>query len=226
MATEIPFGTVERHTLSSSAYASIKQAILSGALPPGTRLTEKYLTERLDVSRSTVREAIARLVHEGYLIGKPYEGYRVNHPTPEDVRDAYEVLIGLTQMVVKLALERADQQQHTDMLSLVDASAEALASGEIRAYSDAAWEFRLRAAEYSQNRHLSKLYEQYANHPASLRPYSIDDLESVRRRAIDFCALREAVKNRDGIRAGEVLADNLRKNLRKVLAELENSPNA
>lgn len=224
MAKAAPLGTVKRDTLSGSVYASIKQAIVSGDLPPGTRLTEKYLTEQLDVSRSPVREAISRLVHEGYLKGRPYEGYRVNRPTREEIRDTYEVLMCITETAVKLALERADEPQIAELISLVDAADEALARGEAEAYSDDGREFRCRAAAFCQNRQLEKLHEQYANHPALVQPWAVDDLESVRRRASDFSALREAIKNRNGIRAGEVVTANLRKNLQEVLNGLEESP--
>jgi DNA-binding GntR family transcriptional regulator len=213
-------GVATRATLTSSIFATIKQAIISGGLPPGTRLTEKYLTEQLEVSRGPVREAITRLVHEGYLRGKPYQGYRVNRPTPTDVRDTYEVLISLAKLAFELALQRADDHQIGVLVSLVDMARDRLAIGDAEGYSSSSRELCRRAAEYSQNIQLATLEEQYRDHSARVQPWAIDDLESVRRRAFDFAALREAIQNREGIAAGNIVVENLQNNLQEVLAEL------
>ncbi|WP_245243330.1 GntR family transcriptional regulator [Pararhodobacter sp. SW119] len=65
-------------TLGQSAYARLRQMILAGALPAGTRLQEQALAERLGVSRTPVREAIGRLHAEG-LVARPSGGAPVVH---------------------------------------------------------------------------------------------------------------------------------------------------
>ncbi|WP_227285702.1 MULTISPECIES: GntR family transcriptional regulator [Paracoccaceae] len=54
-------------TLSAAVHDRLKGMILGGDLPAGTRLQEKAFAERLGVSRTPVREAIARLVSEGLV---------------------------------------------------------------------------------------------------------------------------------------------------------------
>ncbi len=53
--------------LATVAYQEIKKALLNGTIPLDTTLTERYLTERLGVSRTPVRSAIQRLIQEGLL---------------------------------------------------------------------------------------------------------------------------------------------------------------
>ncbi len=65
-------------TLGQSAYAQLRQMILGGALPAGTRLQEQNLAEQLGVSRTPVREAIGRLAAEG-LVARPNGGAPVVH---------------------------------------------------------------------------------------------------------------------------------------------------
>lgn len=60
-------------TLGKSAYQQIRGMILDGTLEPGTRLQEKTFADRLGVSRTPVREAIAQLLSEG-LVAKPSGG--------------------------------------------------------------------------------------------------------------------------------------------------------
>lgn len=60
-------------TLGKSTYQRIRGMILDGTLVPGTRLQEKAFADRLGVSRTPVREAIAQLMSEG-LVAKPAGG--------------------------------------------------------------------------------------------------------------------------------------------------------
>jgi DNA-binding GntR family transcriptional regulator len=211
--------TVSRCTRSGQVYMSIKQAILAGHLAPGCRLTEKSIMEQLEVSRSTVREATSRLAHEGYLKGKPYEGYRVNLPTLTDVEEIYEILIELSKITTRLALIRADEKEVGELVTLLDLGEEALARGEVEVYSDAGWRLRILMAEYSHNQHLYELYDQMAHHPDLIRPWAIDDVDSVRRRAPDFDILRQAIKDRNGEKAGAILAEHLRMNFQEVITK-------
>ncbi len=54
-------------TLGQSAHERLREMILSGELPAGTRLQEKTYADRLGVSRTPVREAIAQLISEGLV---------------------------------------------------------------------------------------------------------------------------------------------------------------
>lgn len=65
-------------TLGQSAYARLRDMILTGDLPAGTRLQEQALAARLGVSRTPVREAIGRLLTEG-LVTRPVGGAPTVH---------------------------------------------------------------------------------------------------------------------------------------------------
>ena len=56
-----PSQLIERTLLSDRAYAVLRSAIIDGTLAPGERLRDAELVERLGLSRTPIREAIARL---------------------------------------------------------------------------------------------------------------------------------------------------------------------
>lgn len=66
----------------------IRDGILSGTLPPGTRLVETRLAEQLGVSRAPVREALQRLIQEG-LMDSRRRGVYIRELTNDDVVDVY-----------------------------------------------------------------------------------------------------------------------------------------
>lgn len=75
----MPFQPVQPEKLSSAVVQQIELLILRGVVQPGERLpSERELAERLDVSRPSLREAIAMLQEAGLLISKPSAGIFVS----------------------------------------------------------------------------------------------------------------------------------------------------
>ncbi|MFD4838629.1 GntR family transcriptional regulator [Achromobacter sp. NPDC058515] len=64
-------------TLADTAYSSLKRDILDFRLAPGDRFTETEIADRLQVSRTPVREALFRLEREGYLEVRQRNGWLV-----------------------------------------------------------------------------------------------------------------------------------------------------
>jgi DNA-binding GntR family transcriptional regulator len=91
-----------RRSSREVAYEAIKQAILSGQIPPHERLVEERLAEALDISRTPVREALAILEHEGLLEAEPYKGLSVRPVTIDEFLNMYEAL-----GVIEAALARS-----------------------------------------------------------------------------------------------------------------------
>ena len=71
----MPFHKIEAGKLSHSVVAQIELLILRGILRPGERLpAERELSERLGVSRPSLREAVGELERRGLLIARPNSG--------------------------------------------------------------------------------------------------------------------------------------------------------
>lgn len=81
----------EGHTASSLAYQQLKALLLLGEVPIGVRLREERLAERLDMSRTPVREALLRLHAEHFVDRHPESGYRATNPSAQTMRELYEI---------------------------------------------------------------------------------------------------------------------------------------
>lgn len=75
---------------AAGAANALEQRILAGGLPPGTQLAESGLSDELDVSRNTVREAFRMLATQGLVEHIPHRGVFVRRVTPLDGRAIYE----------------------------------------------------------------------------------------------------------------------------------------
>jgi GntR family transcriptional regulator, vanillate catabolism transcriptional regulator len=89
-----------------SALLALRELILSGEFPVGTRMSELPLVERLGVSRTPLRLALASLEHEGLLETMDGGGYAVRAFTREDIQDAIELRGVLEGTAARFAAER------------------------------------------------------------------------------------------------------------------------
>lgn len=91
-----------RHSRADQVYDQIKRDIAEFSLVPGDRFTENELCERLEVSRTPVRQALVRLQQEGYVEVLFRSGWRV---LPFDF-DKFEQLYDLRMVLETTAAQR------------------------------------------------------------------------------------------------------------------------
>lgn len=92
--------------LRQQAYDYLQRRILSGALAAGSQVSELSLAKEIGISRTPVREAIRRLVHEGLLEQLPRCGTIVRTPQRQDVHELFELREALESHAVAQAAER------------------------------------------------------------------------------------------------------------------------
>jgi DNA-binding GntR family transcriptional regulator len=100
---------------------ALRAEILHGRVPPGTALREATVSEDLQISRNTLREAFRLLIHERLLVYEVDRGVSVRVLTPTDVADIY---------AVRLALEGAGVRAPAAPAARLAAVAAAVAAGE------------------------------------------------------------------------------------------------
>src|SRR5437763_9567957 len=100
---------------------AIEEAIVAGELPPGSVLRQEQLSERYDVSRTPVREALRRLAALGLVSFEPNRGVRVRTLSRESMREAFMVRAELESLVTgiaatKITREELDELEETEQL--------------------------------------------------------------------------------------------------------------
>lgn len=96
----------QRHSQTLKALLGVRDLVLGGDVTPGQRLSEIVLAERLNISRTPLRAALARLEQEGLLEQIPSGGYAVRGFTLTDITDAIELRGVLEGTAARLAAER------------------------------------------------------------------------------------------------------------------------
>ncbi|MBR0644548.1 GntR family transcriptional regulator [Plastoroseomonas hellenica] len=105
--------------LGQEAYARMRDQIRDGSLAPGIRLTETDLAARLGVSRTPIRQAIARLEAEGLVTHEPRRGLTVTRPDHQQVVELYVMREVLEGAAARLAAQHASETEIAAMTELV-----------------------------------------------------------------------------------------------------------
>lgn len=99
-----------RELLHEQTYQALRTSILSGELPPDERLVETQLAQRLQVSRTPIREALRQLQREGLVTVDKSGGLRVISVSVEDAVHLYDCRIALERAAVREACLHASDR--------------------------------------------------------------------------------------------------------------------
>jgi len=120
----------------------IRAAILSGALKPGSKLTEQDLAAELEVSRTPIREAIRQLEVERLVTRTPFVGVTVTQLSPQEVIELLDIREVLEGLVARLATQNMDSLHLQRLKKSLQQLAASARKGDVGAYLDQALAFR------------------------------------------------------------------------------------
>lgn len=109
---------IERRSLHDDVVERVRDMIVTGELPPNSRVPERIICEQLGISRTPLREALKVLAHEGLLDLPPNRGAVVTPLTVEDVNETFEVMGALEALSGELACARITEEEVLEVRAL------------------------------------------------------------------------------------------------------------
>lgn len=100
---------------SDRAYRALRDEIIEWKLPPGTVLQEVEQSTRLGVSRTPLREALARLTADGLVSSQAGRGLVVTDVSVDNIRELFEVRRALEEQAARLAAERGEPEVFAEL---------------------------------------------------------------------------------------------------------------
>src|SRR3954471_15186742 len=215
------------------AQLRLRELILAGELPGGTRIAELTLVEKIGVSRTPIRAALMRLEQEGLLDVLPGGGYAVRTFSERDVSDAIELRGTLEGLLARLAAERgvaaAVLSEARECLAGIDAvlAQPSLDDGAFLRYVRHNERFHRLLGEMAGSPVLSRELERVVSLPfASPSGFVVVQANSGRARDMLIVAqdqhrqVLEAIEQREGGRAEAIMREHSRiaqRNLRDAV---------
>ena len=136
---------------SEAAYLALKHAVIEQALVPGTKLPEDVLATHLKVSRTLVREALARVISEGLVEAGRKRTATVAQPTRAEAQSVFEARACLEQEVVRRVMARWTPAMGAELAGHVRSEEEAALTQAPPVCARLAGEFHIRLAAMSGN---------------------------------------------------------------------------
>ena len=195
--------------LTDRVYHQLRDNIGSHQIRPGERLQEVSLAAQLGVSRTPVREALARLESEGMIVVEG-RGFVVPELTDADIEEIYELRFLLEPAAVSSAV--AEVTSAADLASMSSAIEDAIAAeknGDFRGFLDANSRFHNAWRTLVPNRRMSKLLDQYVGHVRFLRVLTLGDAGARKAALNGMKNIHAAFKKRDAEAAAAVMHKHL-----------------
>ncbi len=158
-------------SLTQSALAQLRDAIVEGDLALGQPLSERGLSEMLHISKTPVREALAQLRLEGLVRSYPQRGACVFSLSAQEVVEMCELRWALEAAALRLAIERGGVAFRSALASVVEAMWGAKAAGDRKAYLRHDTAFHSCFCDHSGNDLMAQTYALFAGKIAAVRTH-------------------------------------------------------
>ena len=206
-------------TSSQRATGALRELILRGDLAAGARLGEVELADRLGVSRTPVREALARLAAEGLVELVPNRGARVSRWTVDELRAVFDLRVQLEPALTELAASRATPEDVTALHQLARAMLAAGSPGphqDLDAIVTLNRQFHARLVSIADQPAMAAALAGAVHPPIVLRNFHTYDDESLHRSLAHHLEIVAAISAGDPVWARAVMTAHIR-NARAVM---------
>ena len=214
-------------SLKDRIYDSLKQAITSMNIyadEAELRLDERELSEKLAISRTPIREALARLEQEGLVRIVPRKGVYIVRKTKAEILEMITVWAALESMAARLIIEQASDEELASLRKLFATFQDGQLQAKIDEYSDTNIEFHQTLLKLSRCQLLQDMADQLFIHLRSIRARTIAEGERAKRSIIDHLHIIEALEARDTELAERLVREhtlNLGKHIEETVTYLD-----
>jgi DNA-binding GntR family transcriptional regulator len=206
-------------TLADVALAELKEAIVSGEIPPGTPIRLQEYVDRLQMSSVPIREALRFLEQKGLIERTPHRGVYVSQMSAFDLDDTYRVRLDLESHAVRLASERMTDEDRVRITDLVEKYAKASLAGDPVA-RDLHGDIHMSLYELSGSKWLLLLLPMLWDNSERYRRLSLPLRGTPEQRIEEHRQIVEAVAAGDPNRAEELLRAHLSNSFEAGIASL------
>ncbi len=187
-------------SLKNRIYDRLRQAICAMniyAEDAELRLDERELSVKLAISRTPIREALARLEQEGLVRIVPRRGVYIVRKTKVEILEMITVWAALESMAARLVTEQADAAEIASLRSLFTTFQDGQAQAQIDEYSETNIRFHQQIMKLSRCRLLEATADNLFIHMRSIRSRTIGEDNRAKRSIIDHLHIIEALEARD-----------------------------
>lgn len=208
MAQSIRKKKVFRVVISEQIKEQLIEDIFHHKYKPGDKLVESALAKELNVSQTTVREALRSLIAMGFLESEPFKGITVRSFTKQDLWEVYCVRASLESLSIQQAAERITDEEIQELEGIVDEMIEAGKRGEIPRRTMLNIEFHKALIRASGNKLILRLFDNLQFGSYSLMTGNLSTMDPVEI-AARHRYLIEVLREHDPDKAAQAIREHI-----------------
>lgn len=170
--------------LNEIVFEGLRNAIIKGIIPIGERINESVYAEKMNISRTPVREALRRIQEEGLVEYVPHYGVVVKKITIEDAIEIYQIRKALDILAAQNAMKIMTEEQFDEMEALLQKTDEADERGDFREVIELSKRFNDMIYTFSKMPRLDIIAKKLRQYLMRFRDISLTENER-RRKALD-----------------------------------------
>ena len=207
--------------LRNKIIAALRSAIETGVLAPGTRLIEKDLCDQLNVSRTSLREALRELQGDGIFEQISARGLTIGTISRAEAENAYRIRSVLEALVVEQFIEKANDAAVRDLVRDGERLKLAYQSGVLEDMIESKRAFYDRICTGAANGIAFDIINRLVLRTSSLRRHSLLRKERQLQSIKEIERLMKAIQKRDTEGARQAALDHVRSSARSAFGALE-----
>ncbi len=219
-AVVLPHPTIallQSESLASAAQQEIERLILAGELPPGAKLTEAMLSERLGVSRGPIREAFRRLEEAGLVRQEKNRGVFVRDIPLDEAAEIFDLRAAMDELAGRRLAQRITPEQSRELRGIVERMEQAARTDDADAYHLLNLEFHDRLVEFAGNRKMASIYRKLVKELALARWRNLSEKQALPHSAAEHRQILKAIGSGDPDAAGRVLFEHAEQSKQRML---------
>lgn len=190
-------------------YEALRKTIISGIIPVGERIVEKEYAERLNISRTPVREAIRRLEEEELVESIPHIGVVVKRISEEDIIEVYKIRHSLEVLATINAMENITQKEMDELEALLDLTEQKNKEGDVKEVIRLFGEFNSLIYKASRMKRLASMISKLNDYIRKFRDISITDDERRKKALVEHREILKAISEKNTVDIDRIIKEHL-----------------
>jgi DNA-binding GntR family transcriptional regulator len=211
---------VFRVVISEQIKEQLIEDIFHHKYKPGDKLVESALARELNVSQTSIREALRSLIAMGFLESEPFKGITVRSLSKQDMWEVYTVRAALESLAASSAAERITDSEISELEKICEEMIEAGKEGDIPKRTRLNIKFHQAVIKASGNKLIMKLFENLQFGSWSIMTGNLTTMDPVEM-ASRHRKLIEAIKSRDPERVGRAMREHIESVGKPIVDTLE-----
>jgi len=204
-------------SLASAAQQEIERLILAGELPPGAKLTEATLSERLGVSRGPIREAFRRLEETGLVRQEKNRGVFVRDIPLEEAAEIYDLRAVMDELAGRRLAQAITAEQSRALRGIVERMEQAARADDADAYHLLNLEFHDRLVEFAGNRKMATVYRRLVKELSLARRRNLSEQQALSHSVAEHRQILKVIASGDAAAAGRALYEHAEASKQRML---------